>query len=178
MEKLEPLFTVGGIEKCCNCCGDQDDSFSKTSKLWDFPSGPVVKNLLCNAGDTGSKNDPSCWVATKPMIQLLSLHAATQTWHSQINKLTIKTRATIWLSSPASAYTQETWKQVSKRHLHIHVHSSTIHKNQEVEPKSLSTDKWKGWRQDSGLRRTWSSRLLTGRGSAWSPVRGALSPSC
>ena len=60
VEKLEPLFTVGGIEKCCNCYGDQDDSFSKTSKLWDLPSGPVVKNLLCNAGDTGSKNDPSC----------------------------------------------------------------------------------------------------------------------
>ena len=36
-----------------------------------FPGGPVVKNLPCNAGDTGSipgQEDSTCCGATKPML--------------------------------------------------------------------------------------------------------------
>ena len=39
--------------------------------MWDFPGGPVVKNLPCNGGDTSSISDPetkipTCQTVTKP----------------------------------------------------------------------------------------------------------------
>ena len=37
--------------------------------FWDFPGGPVVKNLWVNSEETGSvvQEDPICCGATKPM---------------------------------------------------------------------------------------------------------------
>ena len=39
-------------------------------------------------------------------------------------------------------YIQKSWKQVSKRYLHIHIHSSIIHSSQEVEAAHVSIDSW------------------------------------
>ena len=42
----------------------------KNSRLGCFPGGPVVKNLPCNAGDTGlipGQGNPVCHGATKPV---------------------------------------------------------------------------------------------------------------
>ncbi|CAN0473562.1 unnamed protein product [Rangifer tarandus platyrhynchus] len=42
---------------------------SNYKRLWDFPAGPVVKNLSCNAGDAGlipENKDPTCHRAIKP----------------------------------------------------------------------------------------------------------------
>lgn len=36
-------------------------------EFWDFPNGPVVKNLPASTGDTGSIPDPTGRRATKPM---------------------------------------------------------------------------------------------------------------
>ena len=44
LEELQPLFTVGGIVKWCNCYGKQDDSFLKKSKL-EPPYDPAVPLL-------------------------------------------------------------------------------------------------------------------------------------
>jgi len=51
--------------------------FRQNLEFGGFPGGSVVKNLLANAGDTGSIPDlgaPTCCRATKPrVLQLLSL---------------------------------------------------------------------------------------------------------
>ena len=49
-------------------------------QCWDFPGGPVVKNLPCNAGDAGSTPGPGtkipcameqlCATTTEPVPQL------------------------------------------------------------------------------------------------------------
>ena len=52
---------------------------AKISDFWDFPGGPVVKNLPYNAGDASliPVGDPTCCKTTKPTLQLLSPKATT-----------------------------------------------------------------------------------------------------
>ena len=56
----------------------------KTGWLGDFPGGPEVKNLLCNAGDTGSI--PGQGTKILYAIGQLSPHTTTEISCSQINK--------------------------------------------------------------------------------------------
>ena len=57
----------------------------------DFPGGPVVKNLPCNAGDmgwiiVGEPRSHMLWSNQPQALQLESLGAAPETRHSPINK--------------------------------------------------------------------------------------------
>ena len=57
-------------------CSDQiiSKNFSGNKETQDFPGGPVVKNLPCNAGDTGSI--PGQGTKIPHALGKLSLHAA------------------------------------------------------------------------------------------------------
>ena len=58
------LIQKGSREKNSHC-------YNLKPFSWDFPGGPVVKNLLCNAGDVGSIKIPHA-------TEQLSLGAATK----------------------------------------------------------------------------------------------------
>ena len=68
----------------------------KTANLGDFPGGPVVKDLPCNADKLGSipcqgtkishaSEQLSLCIATTEAHTVWSLHATAKTQHSQIN---------------------------------------------------------------------------------------------
>ena len=46
------LLVPGGDAKCCSYFEKVSQCYTKVN-VWDFPDGPVVKNLPANAGDTG-----------------------------------------------------------------------------------------------------------------------------
>ena len=55
----------------------------------------------------------------------------------------IKKRVTRQFSNLNSGYIYDrTQNELSKRYLHIHDHWQIIHKSQEVEATSMSTDRW------------------------------------
>ena len=55
----------------------------------------------------------------------------------------IKIRITIWSINSTSGYTLQTIEsKVSKRHLYIHICSSTIHNSQKVEATQMSIYGW------------------------------------
>ena len=54
----------------------------------DFPGGPVVKNPLCNAGDTGSISSQG----TKTTCAIGQLSLCTSTSETQLENLNVSTR--------------------------------------------------------------------------------------
>ena len=82
-----------------------------------------------------------CW--EYKMVQLLW-----KTWwfsikHGMVVPEKKTTDFTVWSSNSTSGFTApQTESRVSKRLLHIHVHSSIIHNSQKVEANQMSTDGW------------------------------------
>ena len=64
----------------------QCSTWKKKMPSWDFPSGPVVKNLPCNAGEMSSIPGWGTKIPHPCMPQWKILYDATETQHSQINK--------------------------------------------------------------------------------------------